>query len=76
MLPVFVWEAAGTRTGMQDKAGSGGGNEGPDGRSWCSFPKSSPENRQRSVTSWLKHKCSPLVPPQSYKTLVWASPAL
>lgn len=51
LLPVFTWEAVGTGTGMQDKEGSGGGSEGPGGWSWCSFPKSSPENTGMSVTS-------------------------
>lgn len=57
LLPVFAWEAAGAGMGMQDKEGSGGGSEGPDGWSWCSFPKSSPKNTRRSVTSQLKLKC-------------------
>lgn len=71
LLPVFAWEAAGARMGMQDKEGSGGGTEGLDGWSWCSFPKSSPENTWRSVTSRLEQKCCPPVPPHSYKALVW-----
>lgn len=56
LLPVFAWEATGTGMGMQDKEGSGGGSEAPDGWSWCSFPKSSPENTQRPITSWLECK--------------------
>lgn len=57
LLPVLAWEAAGPGAGMQDKEGSGGGSEWPDGWSWCSFPKSSPGNTQRSATSWSEHKC-------------------
>lgn len=78
LLPVFAWDAAGTGTGMQDKEGKGGGSEGPDGWSWCSFPKSSPENTERSVASWLKCYVLSLIPPWSYKMLdmahfVWLS---
>lgn len=69
LLPVFAWEAAGT--GVHDKEGSGGGSEGPGGWSWCSFPRSSPENTPSSVTSRPRFKCCPHVPPHSYKVLVW-----
>jgi len=70
LLPVFAWEAAGTGTGMHDKEGSGGGSEELDGWSWCSFPKSSPENTWKSVTSWLERKCCSPVPLKSYKALI------
>lgn len=71
LLPVFTWEAAGGRTGMQDKEGSGGGSEGLDGWSWCSFPKSSPETHEGQSHPSSKLSAVPLMSPQSYKVLVW-----
>lgn len=65
LLPVFAWEAAGASTGAHDKEGRGGGSAGPGRCSWCSFPRSSPENTPSSATSSSVRGTAPYSP-QSY----------